>query len=268
VPVALAYDAVSRRFVFADESSDTLKVVDELNGNVVNLVSQRWAGPYRTTALAIDSRRGDLWVAGVQEGVEGTAQSVISRLQLVSGRLLQTIDLAADAGSSRFVDITIGMGRVFVLDALGRRVYSLVPGAKSFEREHRVDVVSPTGIAVTDDGVLYISGTQGVARLDLNTRRAMPVGLGDLTKTGVLQSLVWHPGSLFGIQRAADGESRAVRMVLDSRGRNVTSSEAFAAAASRAITVVDGALYFLAGVSSDGIMIKQLQTSNPRKPQR
>jgi hypothetical protein len=265
VPVALAYDGVSRRFVFADESSDTLKVVDELTGNVVNLVSEGWAGAYRTTALAIDSRRGDLWVAGVHQGADGTAQSVISRLQLVSGRRLQTIELPADAGSSRVIDITVGTGRVFVLDALGQRVYSLVPGAKLFERGHRVDVVSPTGIAVTDEGVLYISGAKGVVRFDVNTRRTLRVGLGNLSDRGVLQSLVWQRGTLVGIQRSPDGESRAVRMMLDARGRTVTSSETLAPAASRAITVSGGTFYFLAASSSEDVMIKQLQISDSRK---
>jgi hypothetical protein len=64
-PTTLAYDAVSDRFVVADESSDIVKVVDERTGHLVNLVSSGWSGAYRVTAVAIDARRGDLWAAGV-----------------------------------------------------------------------------------------------------------------------------------------------------------------------------------------------------------
>src|SRR5262245_6241126 len=85
-PAAMAYDAVSGRMVIADSSSDTLKVVSELSTNAVDLVSRGWAGRYRTTAIAIDGRRGDLWVVG-SDASTGRSESVLHRVQLISGRL-------------------------------------------------------------------------------------------------------------------------------------------------------------------------------------
>ena len=61
--VAMACDRVSGRILLADDDTETLKVLSELSGTAVNLVSRGWGGPYRTTAIAIDSARGDLWVA-------------------------------------------------------------------------------------------------------------------------------------------------------------------------------------------------------------
>ena len=38
-PVAIAYDAVSQRFVVADDSTNTLKIVSEASGHATDLVS-------------------------------------------------------------------------------------------------------------------------------------------------------------------------------------------------------------------------------------
>src|SRR4029450_10027156 len=75
-PVAMAEDAVSGRIVTPDESSDTLKIVSELSTNAVDLVSRGWAGNYRTTAIAIDGRRGDLWVVGADAST-GQSESAL-----------------------------------------------------------------------------------------------------------------------------------------------------------------------------------------------
>src|SRR5262245_32821210 len=80
-PIAMAYDEVSGRVVIADEASDTLKVLSELSGNAVDLVSRGWGGGYHTTALAIDATRGDLWVVGTRTGA-GRPESVVHRVQL------------------------------------------------------------------------------------------------------------------------------------------------------------------------------------------
>ena len=79
----MAYDAVSGRLVIADESSDTLKIVSAASNGAVDLVSRGWAGAYRTTAIAIDGRRGDLWVVGMpidEETMPDMAASFLSTI--------------------------------------------------------------------------------------------------------------------------------------------------------------------------------------------
>ena len=127
----MAYDHVSGRVVIADDSSDTLKVLSELSGNAVDLVSRGWGGGYHTTALAIDPKRGDLWVVGARANA-GRPESVVHRMQLISGRLLYSVPPPADAGATRFEAVVRAAASVFVLDVEGGRIFELGDGAKPF----------------------------------------------------------------------------------------------------------------------------------------
>ena len=63
VPAGLAYDAVSRRFIVGDQHGRKLRVAGEGLDHAVDLVRAESAGFLDVRALAIDTRRGDLWVA-------------------------------------------------------------------------------------------------------------------------------------------------------------------------------------------------------------
>ena len=58
----LAYDAVSRRFLFADVLGRRLIVLGEGSDTTVDLVREAGARFQDVTALEIDTKRGDLWV--------------------------------------------------------------------------------------------------------------------------------------------------------------------------------------------------------------
>jgi hypothetical protein len=252
--VALAYDAVSRRFVLADESTATLKIVDELTGNVVNLVSKGWAGTYRTSALAIDGRRGDLWTIGVDPpGKDGFSRSAVHQLQLVSGRLLQTIRMPPEAGASRLVALAVGRTTVFALDALGRRIVSLSAGAKALRVQMSIDdVESASSLTAASDTIVYVAHPAGIARVDLQARAITSVAGASVDLTD-LQSIAWHDGTLFGVQRQSDGGHRAVRIALDRSGTAATSAEVIEAAAAPAASLSNGAFYYLASASGTGM---------------
>jgi hypothetical protein len=87
-PGALAYDAVSKRFIIADGRARRVAVVDENTGQVATLVGEQGAlGEVR--GIAIDPQQGDLWVASSSD--EGAS---LHRIQLISGRMLRTVPLA------------------------------------------------------------------------------------------------------------------------------------------------------------------------------
>jgi hypothetical protein len=251
-PVALAYDAVSDRFVVADENSDTLKIVDERTGHVINLVSRGWSGAYRPTALAIDPRRGDLWAAGV-ETTDGVPRSALHKLQLVSGRLLQTVPLPTDAGAVRLVHLAVGSRAVFALDAAGRRVFALADGATEARVvANLVTITDPVSIALAGDNVLYVAHAKGLARVDLRARTRLPIAVPTTVDLTDLQSISWHEGSLFAIQRNASGAHAATRIRLDARGTTATSLETLGPAVTRAAGVYGGIFYYVAS-ESDGV---------------
>jgi hypothetical protein len=249
-PTALAYDAVSRRFVLADESSDTLKIVDELTGNVVNLVSRGWSNGYRPTAIAIDTRRGDLWASGVQDGANGEAQSALLKLQLISGRLLQTLPLPDDAGAVRIVDVGVGRNTVWALDAAGRRLFAIAAGGVPRAQPIALSA-DPTSLAVASDTAIYVAHRGGIDRVDIAARKSAPVAAAKGVSLADLQSLAWHSGGLFGVQRRADGTHAAVQLRLDARGRTVTAIDTVEPAATRAAAIYGG-MFFWVGLAPDG----------------
>ena len=62
-PGGIAYDAVSQRFVFGDRLGRKLIVVGEGSNHAVDFVRADSAGFLEISAIEIDARRGDLWVA-------------------------------------------------------------------------------------------------------------------------------------------------------------------------------------------------------------
>lgn len=243
-PVAMAYDAVSARLVIADESSDTLKIFSEVSGNAADLVSRGWAGPYQTTAIAIDGRRGDLWVAGVDASA-GEPESVLQRMQLISGRLRYRVSLPADAGPARFAAVALSATSAFVLDVEGRRIFGIEQGGTSLQLRMAVPADEPAGLAVARDDLAFVSHAGGIVRLDLVARRSAALTAAKGVDVRGLEWLEHDAGSLLGIQRRADGMLAAVRIRLDSSGRRATSLDNLGPAASRAATVMNGVFYFL-----------------------
>jgi hypothetical protein len=266
-PVALAYDNVSRRFVLADDSSDTLKIVDELAGNLVDLVSRRWSGIYRTTALAIDHGRGDLWVVGAEDSAADTvAQSAVHRLQLVSGRLLYTVPLPADAGSARFSDVALTRNAVLILDGDRGRLFALAHGARSLQLQVVLDgIAGAARLAAAGDTVAYVAHAGGIARVDLAARRHAPLTSSADVSLVNLEWLGWHNGALLGVQRQPDGSYAVVRIVLDRRGTTATTVQVVDVAAARTASIAQGMLHYL-GFAPDGtgIVLRRLALDGQR----
>lgn len=256
--IAIDYDAVSRRFVLADESSSTLKILDELSGNAMDLVSRGWAAPYRTSAIVIDRRRGDLWVTG-SHVADGMSRSAMHRLQLVSGRLLYAVALPAAEGPARFADVALAGDTVLALDAEGRRLFELIAGAKSMRvRAKLVNLVEPTSLAVAGDSMAYIAHASGLARLNLTTGRMDQVRAARKVRLEGLQWIREHNGSLVGIQEREDRGLVAVRVRLDPRGRSATSLDVVGSASSRAGAVSGDVFYYLAPTTGGGHAVRRV----------
>jgi hypothetical protein len=252
-PKALDYDVVSRRFIVVEEGADVLKVVDELSANAVNLVSRGWAGLYLPTALAIDRRRGDLWVAGAHES-DGMSRAALHHVQLISGRLLNTIELPRESGAARFIDIAMQGDSVLLLDAIGRRVLELEAGTRTLRLYRRLDaMIDPVSLTAGEDGVLYIAHANGILRLPPGAAKLEPIkGAAKVNLTG-LQWLREHDGSFVAIQGGADGSRSAVRIRIDRKSGTANSVEVIDRAGSRAASIADGVFYFIGSDLGGGL---------------
>ena len=160
-PSALAYDAVSKRYLIADRAARRVAVVDESSGQVTTFVGAQGALG-EIGGIAIDPQQGDLWV--VSSTPDGDA---LHRLQLVSGRVISTVPLKGS--NVPLVGLTFvrgsglvgadSSGTIWRIDARGRL-------EQLAELEY-----SPTNIASDSAGRLYVSAsTSRLARFSISPR--------------------------------------------------------------------------------------------------
>jgi hypothetical protein len=217
-PIALAHDAVSRRFLMGDRHARRLVIVDEVSHHVVDYVSASSSSFLQNlTGFTIDTRRGDLWV--VSTGGDDSASSMLHKLQLVSGRTLAEIAPPDGAGAVRFVGVAATPdGTVYALDAAGSRLYRVRPGTRALELVMRLESPAPSALVAVDDRVLYVATGQGLARVDPSARTVTKVKSAE--ELSGLESLAWRDGSLIAVQPAGGGYA-VVRLSLDGAGTRV-----------------------------------------------
>jgi hypothetical protein len=159
-PTAMAYDAVSRRYLIADRSARRVSVLDEHSGQLSTFVgSQGSLGDIG--GLAIDPQQGDLWVVSASGG-----DTALHRLQLISGRVLSTVKVSATA---RIVGLAWVRGAGLVAADASGQISRVSPGG------HLQPIVrleyDPAAIAADAGGRLYVSaGGSRLARFALDVR--------------------------------------------------------------------------------------------------
>ena len=239
--VGLAYDAVSRRILFADRIGRKLVVVSEGSNHPLDLVRADSAGFKDISAIEIDDRRGDLWVtSAADENGAGT----LHRLQLVSGRPLRSFRIPPDRTPVDLADVAITRaGTVLVLDAASGTILQLRPGAAAIERVMHVDVTGPVSLAAGgEEGIAYLAHRDGVSRLDLRARSASAVSAPKNTSLAGLEQIRWHRTSLIGMSSEA-GSTRIARFELNAGERSVkraTTIEASAPLVAHAAVTISG----------------------------
>jgi hypothetical protein len=269
-PAGIAYDAVSRRFIVGDRAGSKLTVVDEFSQHVANLASAQTAGFGTLAAFEIDPRQGNLWVVSgdAPNSPSATASNgappvhtTLHKLQLVSGRVLQSFILPEQFGAARFTDVAVTPdSTVLVLDAAGQRIFRL--RAKTSDLEVAATLSSPPStIAPAPDGRVYVATAEGVVVVDFSSRTATPVKAPSDVDLAGLFRLRWYKGALVGIQQS-NGSYRAVRIALDSSGRRAVRQQvldaSLATADPTAATIAGGVLYYLASSAGAEMVIRKI----------
>lgn len=152
-PGALAYDAVSKRFLIADRRARRVAVIDEHTGQVSTLVGEQ-GGLGDIGGMAIDPQQGDLWL--VSTGDDDAP--ALHRVQLISGRVVSSVPLKRTADP---VALAFVRGAGLVLADVRGTVWK-VDGRGSADRLGALEYV-PEAFASDGSGRLYISG--GAARI-------------------------------------------------------------------------------------------------------
>lgn len=258
-PAGLAYDAVSRRFVVGDRSGRRLVVIDEASRRVTSFVGAASAGFRDVTALEIDPWRGDLWVVtagGLEDADAG--ESTLHKLQLVSGRPLETWTAPHDAGPVRFVDVAVTRnGTVFALDAAGARIFRLRPGSRALEPVLALGLENAVSVSAARETILYVAHSAGIARGDLAGPRVARVATSGGIDLSGIERLRWRDGSLVAVQTRGGG-SRIVRLDMDAGGRRIIREGVLDAATSTSgslATLAGDVFFYLAAAPFDGARV-------------
>jgi hypothetical protein len=270
MPAGLAYDAVSRRFIVGDRESRRLTVVDEFSQHVANLASAQSAGFGTIAALEIDPKLGNLWVvsggessaAKPQDPSASPKRTTLHKLQLISGRVLQSYELAERFASAAFVDVAAAAdSTVLILDAAGHRVFRLRAKAQDLEVAATLPDERFVSIAPASENLAYVANEEGISVVDLATRKVTPLKAGSRIDLARVARLRWHKGSLVGIQQA-DGAYRAVRFALDRTGQRVTGAQILdaplPAVAPTSAAISGGVLYYLAAGEGTEMIIRKI----------
>ncbi len=256
VAAGLAYDAVSRRYLFGDRDGRKLRVVGEGLDHGVDLVRAESAGFQDVRALAIDTRRGDLWVASADP--EG-ATAALHKLQLISGRPLRSFRFEPRETPVLPVDLAVTAdGAVIVLDGTGG-VHRLRPGASIIEAVVQAKLEGATSLAPAADGAWLVAHQGGLSRVELSPARVSAVATPAGISLAGFECIRTYRDGLVGLQAEADGVRRIVRLDLAGRGRSVRAATRFDARIEGAAGPV-----FLA-VSGDDLsfVAMGLQSSSP-----
>jgi len=219
-PAGLAYDAVSKRFLFGDVTGRRLFVVGEGSDHATDLARAESAGFNDVTAFAIDAKRGELWVVSTATDGQGGA---LHHLQLISGRTLGKIEVS-HRGTVRLSDVAVaGDGTVFVLDSATPRVLALRPGAAVLIELLPLATRAPVSLAVDESGrFAYVAHQEGIARVDILARRAEPMVAAKGLSLAGFEFVRINGSVLVGSQPQPDGSRGLVR--LQSNGTRVTAA--------------------------------------------
>jgi hypothetical protein len=265
-PAGIAYDGVSRRFIVGDRDGRKLTVVDEFSQHVANLASAQSAGFGNIAAFEIDPRQGNLWVASSEptstDNSSGSAaRTTLHKLQLISGRVLQSFTLPDRLGAARFADVAVTAdSTVLVLDDSGQRIFRLRSKGADLEVVASLND-RPSTIAPASDALAYVATPDGVVVVDLSSKAVTPLKAAAGVDLAHMSRLRWHKGSLVGIQQSG-GAYRAVRITLDSTGRRATRQQMLDASLPTtdptAATIAGGVLYYLASGDGTEMIIRKI----------
>ncbi len=215
----LAYDAVSRRFVIGDALGRKLIVVSVGSGHADDMVRADSAGFNDIVALEIDEKSGDLWVAS---SADTSGRSALHRLQLVSGRPLNTYRTAPSIGPTRLAGLAVqASGNVIALDRAGNRLLALARGSSDMTVAMSLKLPGAKSLAAGDDRVLYVAHDDGIARVDLRSGAVAALSAPKGIDLRGFDTICAHRNALIGVQTTPAGSRQLVRLNLNAAGRAV-----------------------------------------------
>jgi hypothetical protein len=218
----IAYDSASRRFFLS--SIRERKIIVRRDGVWSDFVPPARDSVMSMMGLDVDAARKALWAttAGMPEALALAAgdsgSSAVLRLDLASGLLMRSYDLADDSSDHVFGDLTVAKnGDVFTSDATGGGVYVIRAGRDSME------MLVPPGtfpnpqqpVAAPDGKRLFVADyIKGIAIVDRATGRVSWLANDAHAAISGIDGMALNGHSLIAIQNGLSID-RVIRLDLD-----------------------------------------------------
>ena len=220
IPEGIAYDPTSKRFFLGSIAQHKI-IVSDAKGEAGDF-SAPGDKLDAVLGLAVDPARGHLYAVstnGFEDSGKTERRNAIMRYNLKDGRLMDRF-VAPEA--MQLNDVAIAPdGTVYTTDSESSTVFRKKPDERTFARLGETGGVrGANGITFSSDGILYVTLSTGIARVDTATGAATRLPQPDTVVTGGIDGLYWHDGDLFGIQNSTN-PGRVVRIALADKGSRV-----------------------------------------------
>jgi hypothetical protein len=234
LPEALTWDPVRNRWIIGSLAKRKI-VAREPDGTWTDLVVN--PRMLRVVGIHVDTTRNLLWFATWEPispltGNNGEGRLTRTRLfksDLATGLVLRVYEPVDTTKSHLLNDLAIAPnGDVYVTDTQAGWLYRVAAATDSLEVFLQPDPTrfsGANGITIAGDGrTLYVAFIEGVARVDLATRRLAYLPSPRGVSTSGVDGLYWYRGDLISVQNPP-GMERIVRLELDPSGDAVVGAD-------------------------------------------
>ena len=220
IPEGIAYDPTSKRFFLGSLPQHKI-IVTDAKGEARDF-SSPGDKLDAILGLAVDAARGHIYAVstnGFEDSGKTERRNAIMRYNLKDGRLT---DRFAAPETMQLNDVAIAPdGTVYTTDSASGTVFRKKPDERIFTRLGETgEVRGANGITFSSDGILYVTLSTGIGRVDTATGGVTRLPQPDSVVTGGIDGLYWHDGDLFGIQNSTN-PGRVVRIALADKGSRV-----------------------------------------------
>lgn len=220
IPEGIAYDEPGGALYIGSIAKGELIRV---RGDRQEVIADRRAGLVNVLGLAVDAPARRLYAVNtnaLSPPADGSLRNEVLVFDLDKGALLGRL-MASDAGQLN--DVAVGAsGYVYASDSRNGAVYQC---PRDVDGEFKV-LVAPgslsgaNGLAVAENGALFVAHTTGVSRVDVKTGAVTPLANSTRETVGAIDGLYWRDGALLGIQNATN-PGRVIQIGLDESLTNI-----------------------------------------------
>lgn len=221
IPEGIAFDSVSKGFFIGSIAQRKITMMD-VKGSQVRDLSKSSDKLDAVLGLAVDAAGKHLYAVstnGFEEGAKTERRNAVVCYDLKDGRLL---DRFAAPEAMQLNDLAVAPdGTLYATDSASGTIFCKKLNEKTLTPLGKTGSVrGANGITQSADGMLYVTLSTGIARVDKASGEPTRLPQPDTVVTGGIDGLYWYKGDLIGVQNGPN-PGRVVRIALTDKGNRI-----------------------------------------------